>query len=371
LVLGLLGLLPASDMAVAFTHRIVTKAFLPQRLPRLALQDGIPASLRTFVVMPTMLGCAADIAEHIERLEMHYLSNREGDVYFALLTDWRDADAETVAADVELLAAAAAAIQALNARYGPVEHTGHPRFFHLHRARIWNQSERKWMGWERKRGKLHEFNRLLRGATDTSFLPIGSQARNLPSDVRYVVTVDADTKLPIGAVGRLVGTAAHPLNRPVWDGAARRVVHGYGVLQPRVTPAFPTRGEATIFQRVFSGPAGLDPYASAVSDVYQDLFGEGSFTGKGIYDVDAFSAALDGRVPDGALLSHDLFEGIFARAGLVTDVELFEEFPSHFEVAAARQHRWARGDWQLLPWILGRGPAPRGAQGRTPIPMIG
>ena len=354
LALALLGLLPASDMAIALTHRMVTKAFLPQSLPRLGLQDGIPASLRTFVVMPTMLGCAAEIAEHIERLEMHYLSNRDGDVYFALLTDWRDADAETVVADVELLAAAAVALQALNARYGPVGQTGHPRFFLLHRARIWNQSERKWMGWERKRGKLHEFNRLLRGATDTSFLPIDGQSQSLPSDVRYVVTVDADTKLPIGAVKRLVGTAAHALNRPVWDGAARRVVHGYGVLQPRITPAFPTRGEATIFQRVFSGPAGLDPYASAVSDVYQDLFGEGSYTGKGLYDVDVFETALAGRVPDNTVLSHDLFEGIFARCGLVVDVEFFDDFPSNAEFAASRQHRWARGDWQLLPWIFGR-----------------
>jgi cyclic beta-1,2-glucan glucanotransferase len=354
LVLGLLGLLPASDMAIAFTHRIVTKAFPPQGLPRLALGDGIPSSLRTFVVMPTMLGCAAEIAGHIERLEMHYLSNRDGDVYFALLTDWLDADAETVATDAELLAAATAATQALNARYGSVEHTGHPRFFHLHRGRVWNQSERKWMGWERKRGKLHEFNRLLRGATDTSFLPIDSQAPSLPSDVRYVVTVDADTKLPIGAVKRLVGTAAHALNRPVWDDAARRVRHGYGVLQPRVTPAFPTRGEGTIFQRVFSGPAGLDPYACAVSDVYQDLFGEGSYTGKGLYDVDLFETALAGRVPENTVLSHDLFEGIFARCGLVVDVEFFDDFPSNAEVAASRQHRWARGDWQLLPWIFGR-----------------
>ena len=353
LVLGLVGLLPASDMAVALIHRIVTKAFPPRSLPRLALQDGIPSSLRTFVVMPTMLGCAAEIAEHIERLEMHYLSNRDGDVYFALLTDWRDADAETVATDVELLAAATAATRALNARYGPVEQTGCPRFFHLHRARIWNQSERKWMGWERKRGKLHEFNRLLRGATDTSFLPIDCQAPSLPGDVRYVVTVDADTKLPIGAVRRLVGTAAHALNRPVWDSAARRVVHGYGILQPRVTPAFPTRSEATIFQRVFSGPAGLDPYASAVSDVYQDLFREGSYTGKGLYDVDMFETALKGRVPDNTVLSHDLFEGIFARCGLVVDVEFFDDFPSNAECAASRQHRWARGDWQLLPWIFG------------------
>ncbi|HLF10454.1 MAG TPA: glucoamylase family protein, partial [Gammaproteobacteria bacterium] len=281
-------------------------------------------------------------------------SNRDGDVYFALLTDWSDADTEAVATDGELVAAAAAGIHALNARHGPADDTGSARFFHLHRARIWNQSERKWMGWERKRGKLHEFNRLLRGATGTSFLPISGQSRILPSGVRYVVTVDADTKLPIGAVSRLVGTAAHVLNRPLWDSAARRVVHGYGVLQPRVTPAFPTADEGTIFQRVFSGPPGLDPYASAVSDVYQDLFGEGSYTGKGLYDVDIFERALAGRVPDNTLLSHDLFESIFARCALVSDVEFFDDFPSNAQVAASRQHRWARGDWQLLPWIFGR-----------------
>jgi cyclic beta-1,2-glucan synthetase len=379
-LLSVLGLLPASDMAIALTHRVVTKVFGPRPLPRLALQDGIPASLRTFVVMPTLLGSRGEIAEQIERLEMHSLSNRDGDVYFALLTDWRDANTETVAGDAELLAAAAAGIEALNARYGPADEmrgdrggnsdragsdvtasdrtsgaqTGSARFFHLHRTRLWNPGERKWMGWERKRGKLHEFNRLLRGATDTSFLPSNRAAPTLPSAVRYVVTVDADTKLPFGAVKRLVGTAAHALNRPLWDRAARRVVHGYGVLQPRVTPAFPTRAEATIFQRVFSGPAGLDPYASAVSDVYQDLFGEGSYTGKGLYDVDVFENALAGRVPENTVLSHDLFESIFARCGLVSDVEFFDDFPSNAEVAASRQHRWARGDWQLVPWIFGR-----------------
>ena len=206
------------------------------------------------------------------------------------------------------------------------------------------------MGWERKRGKLHELNRLLRGATDTSFVPTGSVA---PSGVRYVITLDADTRLPRGAVERLVGTMAHPLNQPRFDPGQHRVVEGYAVLQPRVTPPLPGR-EGSWFQRLSSGPAGIDPYAAAVSDVYQDLWGEGSYTGKGIYDVDAFEAALAGRVPENALLSHDLFEGVFARAGLVTDVELFESAPSHYGVAAARQHRWARGDWQLLPWILGR-----------------
>jgi cyclic beta-1,2-glucan synthetase len=353
LALGVFSLLPASDIAIAITHRLVAAVFPPRALPRLALEDGVPASLRTFVVMPTLLDSAAEIAANVERLEMHFLSNRAGAVYFALLTDWRDAKTEVVAGDDELLAAAAAGIDALNTRYGPADDAGRARFYQLHRARLWNASEGRWMGWERKRGKLHEFNRLLRGATDTSFLPASGARPKLPAGVRYVVTVDADTKLPIGAVTRLIGTAAHPLNRPLWDGVAQRVVQGYGVLQPRVTSTLPARGEITIYQRVFSGAAGLDPYASAVSDVYQDLFGEGSYTGKGLYDVDVFEKALAGRVPENTVLSHDLFEGAFARCALVSDVEFFDDFPSNADVAASRQHRWARGDWQLLPWILG------------------
>ena len=179
-----------------------------------------------------------------------------------------------------------------------------------------------------------------------------------PADVRYVITLDADTRLPRDTVHRLVGKMAHPLNRPRFDAAAGRVVEGHAVLQPRVTPSLPIGGEGSLFQRIFSSLNGIDPYASAVSDVYQDLFGEGSYAGKGIYDVDAFEAALGGRVPDSTLLSHDLFEGIFARAGLASDVEVVEEFPARYDVAALRHHRWARGDWQLLPWILGRAPGP-------------
>ena len=354
MVASLLALFPASDAAIALTHRLVTKAFGPRPLPRLALRDGIPASLRTCVVMPTLIGGTQDVAAQLERLETHYLSNRDGDVRFALLTDWHDDDTEAVATDASLLAAAAAGIEALNARHGQADFDGGARFFHFHRARVWNPGERKWMGWERKRGKLHEFNRLLRGATDTTFVAVSGKAPVAPSGVRYVITVDEDTKLPIGTVRRLVGAAAHALNRPVWDEAARRVVHGYGVLQPRVTPVFPTRREATIYQRVFAGPSGMDPYAAAASDVYQDLFGEGSYTGKGLYDVDVFESALAGRVPQNAMLSHDLFEGIFARSGLVSDVEFFDEFPSNAQVAATRQHRWTRGDWQLAPWIFGR-----------------
>jgi len=348
LVLALLAVVPASDLAIALLNRSVTALVTPAILPRLELRDGVPPHLRTMVVVPMLLTDRAEVEEQLERLEVHYLANPNGDLRFAIASDWLDAPAQSMPGDDETLAATRDGIGRLNRRHGAATDGG-DRFLLFHRRRLWNESERAWMGWERKRGKLRELNRLLRGATDTSFVATGAVA---PSGIRYVLTLDADTRLPRGAVDRLVGTMAHPLNRPRLDPGQRRVVEGYAVLQPRVTPPLPGR-EGSFFQRLSSGPAGIDPYAAAVSDVYQDLWGEGSYTGKGIYDVDAFEAALAGRVSDNALLSHDLFEGVFARAGLVTDVELFESAPSHYGVAAARQHRWARGDWQLLPWILG------------------
>jgi cyclic beta-1,2-glucan synthetase len=355
LLLALLALIPASDLAIALLNRSVSAVVSPRPLPRLELRYGVPTDLRCMVVVPMLLTDAAEVEQQVERLEVHYLANPDGDVYFAVLSDWMDAPAEHMPDDDATLAAAREGIARLNRRHGAVPHGGE-RFLLFHRRRLWNDRERTWMGWERKRGKLHELNRLLRGVPGTSFLSTGSAA---PAGVRYVITLDADTRLPRGAVDRLVGTMAHPLNRPRLDPARRRVVEGYAVLQPRVTPPLPGR-RGSLFQRLSSGPAGIDPYASAVSDVYQDLWGEGSYTGKGIYDLDVFEAALAGRVPDNALLSHDLFEGVFARAGLVTDIELFESAPSHYGVAAARDHRWARGDWQLLPFILG-----------TQLPMIG
>ena len=362
ILLGLLAAVPASDLVIALLNRWVPVLLPPRVLPRLELRDGVPSSLRTMIVVPTLLTDRTEVAELIERLEVHYLANPDGDVRFALLSDWTDAPTESVPGDEETLAAAREGIGRLNSHYGDALEGGQ-RFLLFHRRRLWNESEQTWMGWERKRGKLHELNRLLRGVTDTSFLSAGGAAPVAPPDVRYVITLDADTRLPRGAVNRLVGTMAHPLNRPRFDPGTGRVVEGYAVLQPRVTPPLPG-GESSFFQRLSSGPSGIDPYAAAVSDVYQDLFGEGSYTGKGIYDVDAFEAALAGRVPENALLSHDLFEGLFARAGLVTDIELFERAPSHYGVAAARQHRWARGDWQLLPWIVGYG-------SHLPIPLIG
>src|ERR1019366_7965789 len=272
--------------------------------------------------------------------------------------------------DDELLAIAVDGIARLNKIHGPTPDGGE-RFLLWHRKRVWNESEGKWMGWERKRGKRRELNQLLRGGVNTTFLPIGGRPVQAPGGVRYVITLDADTRLPRGVACRLVGTMAHPLNQPRFSARVGRVVEGYGIVQPRITHSLAPDRDKSLFQTWFSGPSGIDPYASAISDVYQDLFHEGSFTGKGIYDVDAFEAALAGRVPDNTLLSHDLFEGIFARAALASDIELFEEYPSHYEAAAARQHRWVRGDWQLLPWIFGHGRAASGKRRSVSIRAIG
>jgi cyclic beta-1,2-glucan synthetase len=352
-LLGILGSVPAVDAAVAVVNRCVTLGFGATPLPAMELRDGVPTKLRTLVAVPTLLTTAAAIDAQIERLEVHHLASPEGDLHFALLSDWVDADTQYLDCDEALLETAVAGIAQLNKRYGPAP--GGDRFLLLHRKRLWNASEARWIGWERKRGKLHELNRLLRGASDTSFVHVGGQSPAVPTDVRYVITLDADTRLPRDTVRRLIGKLAHTLNRPQFDLAAGRVVDGYAVLQPRVTPSLPVGREGSLFQRIFSSMNGIDPYAAAASDVYQDLIGEGSYAGKGIYDVDAFEAALIGRVPDSTLLSHDLFEGVFARAGLASDIEVVEEFPARYDVAARRQHRWARGDWQLLPWLMGNG----------------
>ena len=346
-LITLCAFFPASDIATSLVNRAVVAYLPPRHLPRLEFKSGVPQELRTFVVVPTLFSTLSGVQEQVGQMEVRYLANPQGEVLFALLSDWTDADAETLPGDAPLLDLARSGVAALNAKYGA------GRFFIFHRRRRWNPSEGKWMGWERKRGKLHEFNRLLRGADDTSFLPLDGTPAAAPAGVRYVITLDADTRLPIGVVTQLVGTAAHPLNHPVFDAAAGRVVAGYGILQPRVTPTLPLRVECSLFHRIFSGATGMDAYASLVSEVYQDLFGLGTYSGKGLYDVDIFEAALAGRVPENTQLSHDLFESVFARCGLVSDLEFFEEFPSHTAVADSRAHRWTRGDWQLLPWILG------------------
>lgn len=350
-LVAVFAIVPATEVATAFVNRAITWSFGATTLPGLELKQGVPQSLRTLVVIPTLLTTSQELLEQIEQLEVHHLSGAGGDLTFALLLDGKDADQEIVEGEEALIATGHAEIDRLNEQYGPG--VAGQRFLLLHRKRLFNASEGKWMGWERKRGKLQELNRLLRGATNTSFVSQRASGPQVPSDVRYVITLDADTRLPRDAALKLVGKMAHPLNRPRYSEDMQRIVGGYGILQPRVTPSLPVGREGSLYQRVFSAPGGIDPYAAAVSDVYQDLFGEGSYTGKGIYDVDAFEASLAGRISENTLLSHDLFEGIFARAGLASDIEVVEEFPSRYDVASKRQHRWTRGDWQLLPWVLG------------------
>ena len=279
-----LGLLPAADLAIAVVNRLVVLGFGATLLPALDLLAGIPPEYRTLVAVPMMLTSTADIERQVNRLEVHYLASLEGELHFALLSDWLDAATETVDSDAALLKTATDGIARLNQLHGP-------HFILLHRHRVWNASKSCWLGWERKRGKLHELNRLLRGATDTTF-----NSGNVPIDVRYVVTLDADTRLPRDTVARLIGKMAHPLNHPRFDPDLGRVVEGYAVMQPRVTPSLPIGREGSFYQRTFSSVSGIDPYAAAVSDVYQDLFGEGSYAGKGVYDIDAFELALSGRV---------------------------------------------------------------------------
>ncbi|MBS1970300.1 MAG: hypothetical protein JSU04_08325 [Bdellovibrionales bacterium] len=359
----ILGGIVASEVGVSIINRLTIALLGPTHLPRLDLDEGIPAEGKTFVVVPTFLTSHRGIDEQLEQLEIHYLANSAGYLHYAILSDWADAASENTQTDMPLLEYATKGLKKLNEKYGPVPGSG-TRFFIFHRRRLYNESEDKWIAWERKRGKLCEFNRMLLGETDTTFIPLPNYSQQIPKDIRYVITLDADTRLPKGCVAQLVGTMMHPLNEARYDSEKQRVTEGYGILQPRITPTLPGLHEGSLFQVFSSGPSGVDPYASAVSDVYQDLFDEGSFTGKGIYNLRAFEQSLRGRIPENSLLSHDLFEGCYARAGFLSDVEFFEEFPTHTMVSALRSHRWVRGDWQLLPWILGRGSSSISALGR-------
>ncbi|MEO8314846.1 MAG: hypothetical protein ABI645_08645, partial [Pseudomonadota bacterium] len=350
--LAVLALFPVSELAIGVLNRQWMRAFPPQHLPRLALESGLQAGMETLVVVPILLRSIQDAASAARQLHVHALANPDPCITFALLSDWVDSPTEHAPDDAIVLDAARREIAALNAAESEAGGSG-SRFYLLHRRRLWSDGERCFMGWERKRGKLAELNRLLLGNGPTTFLSDSTGELQFPRDIRYVLTIDADTRLPMGCVKDLVGIAAHPLNRPQLSDAEQRVTKGYGVLQPRITPLLPGIDERSLYREIITSGSGVDPYAAAVSDLNQDLFGEGLFTGKGLYDVRAWDFALQNRVPENALLSHDLFEGLFARCGLVTDIELFEEFPSHSEVAAARTHRWMRGDWQLLPWLAG------------------
>ncbi|MCF7533689.1 glycoside hydrolase family 94 protein [Pseudomonas petrae] len=347
IALALPCLVMTSRLAFSLINWLVTFSLLPAMLPKMDYADGIPDEARTLVAIPTLIGSRADIDELVEGLEVRFLANRDSNLFFALLTDFLDAPTQVQAADADLLDYASEAINRLNGKYADELPA---RFFLFHRPRRWSASERAWMGHERKRGKLTDLNAWLRGAGEDRFTTIVGDISALGS-VRYVLTLDTDTLLPGDVARQCVAAMMHPLNRPVFDAQHERVISGYSLLQPQVGISL-TSTPRSIYSRLFGSGGGVDPYTRAVSDIYQDLFKQGSFIGKGIYDVDAFTCALEGCLPDNQVLSHDLIEGCYARSGLLSDVQLYEQYPSRYSVDVKRRHRWIRGDWQLIPWIL-------------------
>lgn len=346
---GLLMLLPVSEAVVALVNRLISESVPPVHLPRLLLAKGIPPEAQVLVVIPALLGHRAGIDALVRRLQQHHLANPEAHAQFALLSDWSDADTEHHPDDDALLAHAADALRTLNLQH-PVASDVPARFLLLHRARTFSATQGQWLGWERKRGKLQQLVARLATAEPGPFFDLGELSRTA-AHTRYVLTLDSDTQLPPGRLRALVGVAEHPQNRPVVDAGGRRVLRGYGILQPHLIPPLPTEGVQTPWQWLFAGQSGIDPYSVMSSDAYQDLFGEGSFTGKGLLHVATLHTVLGERLPTERILSHDLLEGAMVRCAVVSDVTLIEAEPEHSDADAARQHRWMRGDWQLLPFL--------------------
>lgn len=363
LIPALLLLIPASQAAVGLMNHLTAWLLLPRRLARLDFSDGIPDEFSTLVVIPSMLLNEAEVRHIVESLEVRYLGNRNPNLQFALLTDSPDA-AEHVEEHDELVELCSSLINQLNTKYA---HDRQGGFFHFHRHRVYNPQEKRWMGWERKRGKLLDLNKFILGEEDNFPVKVGDLSV-LPQ-IRYVITLDSDTRLPRDSAYKLIGTMAHPLNRAVINRRTNTVVEGYGILQPRVGVSTESARKSRLAS-IYSGETGFDIYTCAVSDVYQDLFGEGSFTGKGIYEVETFQHVLGNRFPSNALLSHDLIEGIYGRAGLVSDVEVIDDYPSHFSAYCRRMHRWVRGDWQILRWLFPGVPDFHGRRVPNPITLL-
>jgi cellobiose phosphorylase len=364
-LIGVVSVLSASHLAVALVNWLGTLLATPRPLPRMDFSRGIPPESRTLAVIPTMLTSEKNIEDLVEALEVRFLANRDENLHFGLLTDFPDATEETLPGDETLLQSAGKGIEELNAKYGGANGDV---FFLFHRPRRWNPHERIWMGYERKRGKLEELNSLLRGGSKHRFALIVGETEVL-SGVKYVITLDTDTQLPRDSARQFVAAMAHPLNRARFDEDRQRVREGYGILQPRVAVSLPGTNRSR-YAKLWGSDPGVDPYTRAVSDVYQDLFGEGSYIGKGIYDVDVFEQAMGGRFPENRILSHDLVEGCYARAGLLSDVLLYEEYPSRYSADVNRRHRWIRGDWQIAQWTMPGVPGPGGRFEKNPISML-
>jgi cyclic beta-1,2-glucan synthetase len=361
-VLVLLSLLPLSELAIGVVNRLASVIWPPRGLSKLDYEQPIDEAHRTLVTVPALLTSPESVRHIIDALEVHHLGNRDENIAFALLGDLKGAQEEHAPGDAAIIEAATSGIAELNRRYG---REGNGPFHLFLRSRSLDPVEETWMGWERKRGALTELARLLRGATDTTITLQTGDASFL-AGVTFVITLDADTVLPRDSARKMVSAIAHPLNRARIDVDARRVRGGYGLVQPRVGMSLVSATE-TVYAMLHTGPTGLDPYAGAVSDTYQDVFGEGSFTGKGIFEVDVFNAVLEGRFPENRLLSHDLIEGCFLRTALASDIEVLDDFPGSYLAQCSRVHRWVRGDWQILPWLFRTAPGEGGERYRNPL----
>jgi cyclic beta-1,2-glucan synthetase len=357
LAAGGLAIVPSLMVAVNLTNWLLTHWLPPRFLPKIAFEKGLTADCRTMVIVPSLVPDAKFLESLLQQLERHFLGNQDPHLHFALLADFADAPRKQMPGDDALVEYARRGIRRLNDKYGDDSSGPFCLFF---RERRWNRSEDAWMGWERKRGQLRDFNHLLRGEAHSRYVAQDCRMESL-HEIRYVITLDADTSLPRGTARRLIGALAHPLNQAEFDPQSHRVVSGYTILQPRVE-INPRSANRSLFARLYSRDTGVDIYSRALSDVYQDLFGQGIYVGKGIYDVDAFERSVAGLVPENSILSHDLFEGILGRVGLVTDITLFEDYPPDYLSYAHRSHRWIRGDWQLLPWLLPRVPTETGVR---------
>ena len=347
IITGMATLLASSQLSLAIVNWLSIFPTVSTPLPKMDFSKGIPEGNETLVVIPSMLISEKQIEKLCDNLEVHYLANRDKRLKFCLLTDFTDADRETMPNDAALINRLNALIDELNGKHA---NDDEGPFLALSRPRKWNLSEKKWIGFERKRGKLEALNSLLMGVDTKAFTVRIGSISDLEK-TRYVITLDSDTNLLRDSARQFVGAMAHPLNRPRYDAVKDRVIEGYGILQPRITTSLPA-ANASWYEMLCSGDAGIDPYTKTVSDVYQDIFGEGSFIGKGIYDVDAVYKTLNERLPENSILSHDLIEGCYARSGLMSDGQLYEQYPSSYLADVKRRHRWIRGDWQLLKWLF-------------------
>lgn len=361
---SVMSFIAASYLATALVNWWSTLMFSPDLLPRMDFANGIPKEAATMVVVPTMLMNKNQADSLVEALEVRFLANRDNNLYFALLTDFPDAKSETLETDEPILKFITKRINELNRKYSADQ----DKFFLFHRPRKWNNHDKIWMGYERKRGKLSELNSLLRGHPNDYFSLIAGNIGTLPS-INYVITLDTDTQFPHDAGWKLVASMAHPLNHPIYDERKSRITKGYGILQPRISISLSRAGNS-LYSLIHSNEPGIDPYTRLTSDVYQDLFEEGSFIGKGIYHIDSFELALNGRFPENRILSHDLLEGCYARAGLLTDVQLYEEYPMQYSADVNRRHRWIRGDWQIGYWSLPIAPDANRKLRKNPISAL-